>query len=114
MKMPGIGTAGFRPFESLVSKLRLPLYQSRAVFALGVTLYSMAFGKLPWKEKEIETMAKDATKLRQWKLESVRGLSNSFKVVLVGSMKTAGVATTAREYENYSVTFQLMPCFINF
>lgn len=73
MRMPGIGTPGFRPFEAYAERNRFAVIGScRTAFALGVTLYFMAVGTLPWKDKEIQTLAihSDLVRSRQWKLES--------------------------------------------
>lgn len=70
-KRPGIGTAGFRPFEAFAqsSSTEFPITTARVSFALGVSIYALLFGALPWTEAQIRAMAHKAVNLETWNID---------------------------------------------
>lgn len=55
MSKPGPGTPGFRPPEAfaLPKSDKLIVDTSWSIFGLGVSLYTLVAGKLPWSEKDV-------------------------------------------------------------
>lgn len=70
-RKPGIGTAGYRPFEAFADSTpaEFPITASRVSFALGVSIYALLFGALPWTEAQIRGMSHKAVKLDHWNID---------------------------------------------